>query len=254
MVHGGDELLFCRARIEATLNHNTGGTWTFVRTMGAQTAFTFSAAGGLTQLADPAGATLTSSSYSPGTGQTACPAANTCSAWTSSASGRELALAVNSAGRLTSVFDANSSLAASFAYSGSGCTSWGGGRTPELCRATDPGGLTSTFTYDSANSTASLDYDLSPPPRRGRQRPPRTPSTPSGRVTQQTDPSGSVTAFVLRRHQLELPGRDHHRHRFPAGNGDRQTAERDRRPVFGERPRRADHRLGHRDSGGAVST
>jgi hypothetical protein len=34
---------FCASapRIAATLNHNTGGTWTFMRTTGTQTTFTF---------------------------------------------------------------------------------------------------------------------------------------------------------------------------------------------------------------------
>ncbi len=189
---------FCAAapRIAATLNHNTGGTWTFMRTTGTQTTFTFNSSGVLTQLADPAGHTLASSSYSPGTGQTVCPSANTCTAWTNSASGRQLVLAVNSSGRLTSVFDANSTLGATFTYSGTGCTTWTGGQTADLCTVTDPAAVTSTFTYDSGNATASFDYDLltgTPPAA--------TAATTnlydtSGRVSQHTDPSGAVTTYA----------------------------------------------------------
>ena len=123
-------------RVEATLNENSGGTWSYVRTLGTPTTFTFSSSGALTEIADEQGDTLTSSAYSPSGGQTACPSADTCTAWTSSASGRELVLAYNSSGELTSVFDANSTLAATFAYSGSGCSTWSGSETPDLCEAT----------------------------------------------------------------------------------------------------------------------
>ena len=81
---------FCAGtpRIEATLNHNTGGTWTYTRLLGTPETFTFSSSGVLTEVADAGGDTLTSAAYSPGTGQTACPSGDTCTAWTSSASGR----------------------------------------------------------------------------------------------------------------------------------------------------------------------
>ena len=119
---------FCATapRIDATLNENTGGSWTFTRTLGLPETFSFNSSGVLSQITDSGGDSLTSSSYSAGSGQTPCPSGGTCTAWTSSASGREMVLALNSSGRLVKVFDANSSLGATFAFSGSGCSSWSG--------------------------------------------------------------------------------------------------------------------------------
>ena len=95
-------------RVAATLNHpSPTGPWTFTRSTGTQETFTFDSTGALTQITDPALDTLKATTYSPGTGQTACPSGNTCTVWTSSASGLELVVAVNTAsGRMTSVFDA----------------------------------------------------------------------------------------------------------------------------------------------------
>jgi RHS repeat-associated protein len=189
---------FCAAapRIEATLNQNSGGTWTYTRLTGTPETFTFSSSGTLTQVADAGGDTLSSSSYSPSGGQTACPGGDTCTAWTSSASGRELVLAVNSSSQLVEVFDANSSLAASFSYSGSGCSSWSGSQTPDLCSAVDPGGITATYTYDSGNATADFDYDMlteTPPGASGQT---TNVYNSSGQVAQQSDPAGGVSTYA----------------------------------------------------------
>ena len=191
---------FCASapRIEATLNQNTGGSWTYVRTTGssAQETFTFSSGGALTSIADATGDTVSSSSYSPGTGQTVCPSGDTCQAWTSSASGRQLVLATDSSGQLVSVFDPNAGQSASFSYSGSGCSSWSGSETPDLCSVTDPGGVTSTFTYDSANSAADFDYDMlteTPPGSSGTT---TNVYNTGGQISQQTDPSGAVTTLA----------------------------------------------------------
>jgi hypothetical protein len=153
---------FCATapRIESTLEENSGGSWTYVRTNGEQTTFTFSSAGALTEVSDAEGDALSSSSYSPGTGQTVCPSGDTCTAWTSSASGRELVLAVDISGQLVSVFDANSTLAATFAYSGTGCSTWTGTEVPDLCTAADPGNLSTAYTYDAGNGNGNLVYDM----------------------------------------------------------------------------------------------
>jgi RHS repeat-associated protein len=182
-------------RVGATLNHNANGTWAFVRTMGAQTTFGFSSAGALTSITDSQGDTLTESVYSPGGGQTPCPSGDSCTAWTSSASGRTLVLAVDSSGQLVSVFDANSTLAATFSYTGTSCSPWTGSQAPDLCGATDPGGITSSYTYDSGNSSADLDYDMvsgTPPAASGAT---TNVYNSTGQVTQQTDPAGEVTTF-----------------------------------------------------------
>ncbi len=110
--------------------------------------------------------------------------------------GAELVLAENSSGRLLEVFDANSSLAATFAYSGTGCSSWSGSQTPDLCTATDPGSITSTYTYDSSNATAAFDYDMlgvTPP---GATAATENQYNRSGQIDQQTDPSGQVLTFA----------------------------------------------------------
>lgn len=208
---------FCSAapRIEATLNHNGDGTWTFTRTTASKTVFSFNTSGVLTKTADASGDTVTSGSYSPGTGQTTCPTGTTCTAWTSSASGRELVLAVNSSGRLTSLFDANSALAASFAYSGSGCTSWSGGQTADLCTATDPGNLISTYTYTSTVSTAAYDYNLYTETQPG-----ASAATwnwwAGGNMSQQEDPSGAYTLFSWGTSTLAVTDVVIH---FPLGTG-----------------------------------
>jgi sugar lactone lactonase YvrE len=86
---------FCATapRTVATLNQNVSGTWTFTRTNGPEQVFTFTSAGVLSSIADAQGDSLTEGTYSPGVGQAACPSGDSCVAWTSSASGRELVIA-----------------------------------------------------------------------------------------------------------------------------------------------------------------
>jgi RHS repeat-associated protein len=212
---------FCSTapRVEATLNQNSGGTWTFVRYVGSQTTFTFSSAGDLTEIADAEGDTLSSSAYSPVSGQAACPSGDTCTVWTSSASGRELVLAVNSSGQLTSVFDANSTLAVSFAYSGTGCSTWSDSEVPDLCTATDPGDLVSSYSYDSGNSTTSFDYDLLTETPLGVSAATTNVYNSSGLVTQQTDPSGAVTTFAYAGTNSTLAGGTTTVTDYPLGTG-----------------------------------
>jgi RHS repeat-associated protein len=189
---------FCATapRMEVTLNQNSDGSWTYIRTVGGQETFTFNSSGALIKVADAAGDTLSLSSYSPGTGQTACPSGDTCEAWSSSASGRELVLATNPSGQLVEVFDANSSLAATFSYSGTGCSSWGTGETPDLCSATDPGGLETSYTYDSGNSSSDFVYDLLSETPPGGSGVTTNVYNTSGQVDQQTDPAGQVITLA----------------------------------------------------------
>ena len=186
-------------RVDAILNKNTSG-WVFTTIDGPPVTYTFGTStfgtsGMLSKITDADGNALVLSSYAPTSGQTACPTGDTCSAWTSSASGRELVLATDSAGQLMSVFDANSTLAASFTYIGSGCSSWAGSRPADLCTATDPGGLTSSYTYNSANPTADLEYDITSETPAGMSS--RTVNTynSSGQIEQITDPTGDITTF-----------------------------------------------------------
>ena len=184
-------------RMEASLNHNSGGSWTFTRQTSSPITFQFNSSGQLTQISDAQGDSLTASTYSPTDGQTSCPSGDTCTAWTSSASGRELVLAVDSSNQLVEVFDANSSLAATFTYSGTGCSSWSGSETPDLCSAVDPGSITATYTYDSGNASADFDYDMltATPPGGASGQTTNTYNT-NGQVAQQTDPTGQVTTYT----------------------------------------------------------
>jgi RHS repeat-associated protein len=188
---------FCPSdpRVEATLNQGPDGTWSFVRTTGATETFDFSSAGALTSVTDAQGDTLSAQAYAPTGSQAPCPGGDACTAWASSASGRELVLATDTAGQLVSVFDADSTLAASFSYSGTGCSTWAGSEAPDLCSATDPGDLTSSYTYGSGDPTPSSDYDLVSDTLPGDSAPTVNVYNSSGEVAEQTDPSGAVTTF-----------------------------------------------------------
>ena len=128
-------------------------------------------------------------------------------------------LVVNSSGQLVQVVDPVSGLNATFAYSGTGCTSWSGGQTPGLCTATDPGSIVSTYTYDSGNATAALDYDAltaTPPGAPG----PATITYTSGVVTEYQDPvSGQVTAYGYAGTNASLAGGTTTVTIYPEGTG-----------------------------------
>lgn len=212
-------------RVEASLNHNSGGSWTFTRRIGSPVTLQFNSSGALTQITDAGGDSLTSSSYTPTGGQTACPSGDTCTGWTSSASGRELVLAVNSSGVLVEVFDANSTLAATFAFSGTGCTSWSGGQTPDLCSATDPSSIVSTYTYDSGNSNAAFVYDMltaTPPGDSGQV---TNTYNSSGLVSQQTDPAGEVTTYAYAGTNSSVGGGTTTVTNYPDGTGSGQPTD-----------------------------
>jgi hypothetical protein len=156
---------FCATapRTVATLNQDIGGSWTFTRTDGPEQVFTFTSAGVLSSIADAQGDTLTEGTYSPGVGQAPCPAGDGCIAWTSSASGRELVIATKTlSGQVDQVFDPSNATTeiATFAYAGTGCSTWGGSLVPDLCAVSDPSLAASLYTYDSGNSTAAFDYDM----------------------------------------------------------------------------------------------
>ena len=170
----------------------TGGPWTFVNDIKSPITYSFTTGGVLSEIADATGDALVSSVYSPGTGQAACPSGDTCTAWSSTPSGESspsavLVEAFNSSSQLVSVFDAASAAAstqvATFTYSGTGCSTWTG--TPQdLCSATDPGSLTTTFTYDTGKSSP-YQYDettMSPPA--------------TGQVANTYDSSGRITKQV----------------------------------------------------------
>lgn len=192
---------FCPSspRTIATLNHNLDKTWTFTRDVKGTQIFTFASSGVLTKMADPAGDTLTWSSESAGTGRCPSGRGTTCTLWTSSSSGRNLTLQFNISNQLVAAFgyapSGSTPPSATFCYYGQSCAPGLGGLSGDLYSATDPGGLTTTYTYDTTNSNGSLRHDLLT--RTG----PATGATlsnaydTSGRVTSQTDPFGAVTTL-----------------------------------------------------------
>ena len=190
--------VFCPTapRYIATLSGASGGTggpWTFVNDLKSPITYSFTTGGVLSEITDATGDTVVSSSYSPGAGQASCPTGDTCVAWSSTPSAESSPAAVlveafNSSAQLVRVFDAASGAAstqlATFAYSGSGCSTWSG--TPvELCSVTDPGSLATSFTYDTGKSSP-YQYD-------------ETTMTPpaTGAVTNTYDSSGRIASQVI---------------------------------------------------------
>ena len=210
---------FCATapRMAATLNQNTDSTWSYVRTINGQTTFSFSAAGVLTAVSDPVGDTLSSAAYSPGTGQLACPTGDSRVAWTSSASGRELVEAFDASGQLVEVFNPDSGQTASYAYSGTGCSTWSTGPA-DLCSVTEPSGVVQSYTYDSANSTAAYDYDMTSetPPGASAQ---STDLWSNGQVTEQTDPAGQTTTYAYAGDNASVSGGTTTVTTYPQGTG-----------------------------------
>jgi RHS repeat-associated protein len=199
--------IFCPTapRYSASLTESTGGIFTYVNELSSPMAYTFGGTGGtLSEIEDANGDTLTSATYVPATGQPACATGDTCLAWTSdpsgSSSGQSLVVAtktVNS--HVMSVFDpAATAQTATFMYTGTGCSTWTSGLPTDLCTATDPGALATSYTYSHSSPTAGYQYDelTMSPPSSGEI----TNSYTSGQVTSQAVTTGTgtsqVTAFV----------------------------------------------------------
>ena len=149
----------------------SGSTWTYVSDTTAKSPITYTFTGSttapLTRIADQSGDALTAGSYTKHTGWVSCPSGDTCTAWSSVPAGDSastpidaLVEAFNASGQLVKVYGAiKDESAVTFAYSGSGCSTWPTGQVVDICSATDPGSLTTSYTYDSGNSTTSLEYD-----------------------------------------------------------------------------------------------
>ncbi|HUB69610.1 MAG TPA: RHS repeat-associated core domain-containing protein [Acidimicrobiales bacterium] len=176
----------------ATLEQNSDGSWTFVRYSGGEeTTFEFSSAGALTTETDQTGQSLDATAGSPGSGQ--CPsAASSCTVWTSSASGRSLTLAFDSSGRLLAATD-DAGNSVSYCYFGQSCAAGAAnGGAEDLYSVTAPGGATTTYGYDSSNSTTAYDHDILSEdlPSGGTV---TNTFNSSGQVASQDAPSGDVT-------------------------------------------------------------
>jgi len=212
---------FCATspRTIATLNQNGGGSWTLVNNVNSPITSQFDSSGALTAISDAQGDSVTAAPGTPGSGQ--CPSASSfCTVWTSSASGRALTLAFNATGQLTQVADPGGN-AATFCYYTQSCASGapsGGGQATDLYTATDPGSLTTAYTYDASNSTADLQRDVLTvsPPGAGEIQNTYT----AGQVTaQQNNASGQLTTFSFSGSPATLSGGATTVTTYPQGTG-----------------------------------
>jgi RHS repeat-associated protein len=205
-------------RIEATLNHNSDGSWTFVREVSGATTFTFSSTGSLLSIANAENQSIDMAVGTPGVG--ACPStATSCAVWTSSVSGKTLTEVFDSSGRLTKVTDGADNTVA-FCYYAQTCASGSTGGSQDLYSATDPDSMTTTYTYDSANATTAYDHDiLTLVPPGGTYTTPNCTLTPpggtgettncynsSGEISQQENPGANVLLYSYSGDESSLSG------------------------------------------------
>ncbi len=184
--------LFCPSapRVEADvyeLQNNAG--WELADDVSGNLVYGFTPSGTLQSITNTAGASIASGSYTPGTGQAPCPSGDSCTAWTSSASGRELVLATAS-GQLQQVFSASGGNPMVFSYTGSGCPT-------DLCSVEEPDQGVTSFTYDWTNTNSDyVDDVLTETEPSGRTLQNTYDADGSGRVSSQQDPSGVVTSLT----------------------------------------------------------
>jgi RHS repeat-associated protein len=183
--------------VTASLTYDSSSsTYTFITH--PYTRYTFDSAGKLTGEGMAGGATLSLSYNTPSPGSGACPsAADSCTTVTS-ASGRALVIATNSAGAVTEVSDP---LGRTWVYGycsppNSTCSAG------DLVSVTDPRGNVTSYTYDTSNAATALTHDLLTVTQPNGQ--PGGPDAGTqltnvyddeGRVIQQVDPKGNETDF-----------------------------------------------------------
>jgi RHS repeat-associated protein len=180
----------------------SGSTWTYTTRRSNPVAYTFGGATSapLTAIADQNGDTLTDSPYSSHVGWTSCPTGDTCSAWSSLPAGvsvpiNALVEAFNSNSQLVQVFGAlPGEPSASFGYTGPGCSTWGSGLVVDVCSATDPGAITTTYAYDTSRSSPyRYDEVLMAPPATGMV---ANTFDGVGRVAEQSTQTGTVNRVM----------------------------------------------------------
>jgi RHS repeat-associated protein len=189
---------FCALpEVTATLSYDSASSnYKFVTHPYA--SYTFNSSGQLTGESSVGGATMSIAYNSPSPGSGSCPStASSCTRITS-ASGRALVLASNSAAQVTKVVDP---LGRSWTYTycsppSSTCSA------NDLVSVTDPMSRVTSFTYDATNSNPTLKHDLltitrpngqTGGPNAGKKLVNTYDS--SGRVTSQTDRNGYVTTI-----------------------------------------------------------
>ncbi|MHB8319298.1 MAG: DUF6531 domain-containing protein [Acidimicrobiales bacterium] len=188
-------------RTLATLSQDTTtGIWTMTREVNGQTAFTFNSAGTLTGIQDAQGDTLESSIGTPG--NAGClSSANSCVIWTSSATGRTLAVSFNNATPQQQIIAvvATGGSSVSYSYYTQSCSPSVSGSVEDLASVSTPTGTTK-FTYDTSyppNTTScspTYEHDLIT-----LTKPDGAITTnsynSSGQVKSQSEPDGKVLSF-----------------------------------------------------------
>ena len=198
----------------ATLSQNTtNNTWTYANDLKSPLTYNFNgvASATLASITDAQGDLLSESAYTTHSGWTSCPTGDTCHAWESEPAGETAAIdalveVFNSSSQLIEVYGAvKKEPLTTFTYGGTGCA------TADLCTVTDPGSMVTTFTYDSSNSNANLQYDELT----------MVPSTGST-VTNTFNTNGQVSSQTLGDRHCRGP-RDHVQlqHRLRLGRRDR---------------------------------
>jgi RHS repeat-associated protein len=190
----------------ATLNHNGDGSWTFTDDLGTPVTYLFSSGGALEEITNSAGQSIAGSSEAPGTGSgsSACPSsAASCTVWLSNAATPNPTL--------TEIFDSSAQLIEAVGFAGSGGTPpsvtfcyYGetacsppssGGNAGSLYSVTDPGGLTTAYTYDNTNGTTQYQDDLLTRTDPDGHQLVNTYNT-TGQISGQTDPNGAVSTYT----------------------------------------------------------
>ena len=92
------------------------------------------------------------------------------------------------------VFDANTTLAATYAYTGGSCSTWSSSPA-DLCQVVDPGSLTYGYNYSSTLSTAYLEYYLTSLSQPNTSAATGNAYNSSGEISGVTDPDSNVTQY-----------------------------------------------------------
>ena len=189
---------YCAAPyVTATLTYDSSSeTYTF--TTHPYERYTFDSTGRLASESGPGGASITLAYGTPTPGAGLCPAsASSCNTVTS-ASGRSLVIASNSAGLITSVTDPLGNTW-SYAYCSTPSSSCS---TGDLVTATDPRENVTSYTYDQANTDPGLVNDLLTITKPNGQPGGLDAGAhltnvydSDGQVISQTDPAGNLTTF-----------------------------------------------------------
>ncbi|MHB8320057.1 MAG: DUF6531 domain-containing protein [Acidimicrobiales bacterium] len=183
-------------RTLGSLNHNADGSWTLISEVAGQATYTFNSSGSLTEITDEQGDTLSSATGTPGS--SGClTTATTCTIWTSSASGRTLAVSYDSAtpAQIVAVVGSGG-LSVSFSY-------YSGAASDSLYSATTQSGTTK-YSYDTTQASPYQHDLLVVTNPNGTQT--QNTYNSAGQISGQTEPTGEVLSFTYSGSNLTSAG------------------------------------------------